>query len=792
MANVLNQIIANKPINPSMQAKPAYTIDTTGKVKPLEDKAKLLPSRIFGSPIEYAKDLKQDVLNIGKAVKGKANDHELGRINDLGMKIGAGALAAYLFTKSPFKLSKAMEIVGAGSFFAAMALWPKLAIQAPIKARTGVDIHQKYIDSQGRKKMLHQDPQYDLTDLYSRKDLDKMGKKLKVDENLPDRDRFIKQRAKKTAVQGNTLWMMTAGLATPLGSALMCNALEKPVSTGIEKANLFLTKGLSDDALVKGAAKFATSKADGLFISKFCRDHAGEALSEDMIDVLATRMTKGLPESIKVALKQQIGNLAEAKVDNSSIVSILENCNIDASKAKNIVSQMSPADIKGYIAELAEGSDFCPEMLKLVVDNGGETSKLGAALESIRGSKTSVGQLQDKLTSLSDIMGKAKAENGIIAKFIKERVGKIQNSHNANQWGRTTKSFIKALGFSDKELTAIAKGQDEAIRQKLVELGVDNAEIKTLLKGKTSAIADKFSALGVDSSEIKKLLSIDPELLENKLTTLANSSKYRAFEEKFLGGIDKYNSVTGKGFISTIKAKTKKLFEDISKNLSDGGFGIASKAFDNETAKTLSTLKASESATGARSSFYRMFQAVDIRKGTFLRDSLLASKIPADRVDELVDICKKVSLDATLPDIVQKLQTKGYELSPEEYKAVAKALYGKANGTVNKGYTDYLKEFVGKVVNFDEGIVLDHKRCKLGETVASTSPERQALVGENISNAIRDTAKNMVNSRKWLKIMGGTFAVLTVATVIATLFLGKKGKTEKQVEEKQGTNKVNG
>ena len=174
MTNVLDKYIANQPIGPVKPAPlPAFTFNSEGKIKPLDDKAKLLPSRIFGSPIEYAKDLKQDVVNIGRAAKGKANDHELGRINDVAMKIGSLALATYLFVKNPLKLSKAMEFVGFGTFFASMSLWPKLAIQAPIKARTGVDIHQKYVDSQGRKKMLHQDPQYDLTDLYSREDLDK-------------------------------------------------------------------------------------------------------------------------------------------------------------------------------------------------------------------------------------------------------------------------------------------------------------------------------------------------------------------------------------------------------------------------------------------------------------------------------------------------------------------------------------------------------------------------------------------------------------------------------------------
>ena len=505
MANILTNIISKTPINnsPSMQAKPAYTIDTAGKVKPLEDKAQLLPSRIFGSPISYAKELKQDVLNIGKAAKGKANDHELGRINDLGMKLGAGVLAAYLFAKNPFKLGKAMEVVGAGSFFATMALWPKLAIQAPIKARTGVDIHQKYIDSQGRKKMLHQDPQYDLTDLYSKEDLNVMGQKLKVDESLPDRNRFIKQRAKKTAIQGNTLWMMTAGLATPLGSALMCNALEQPVSTGIEKANLALSKSLLNNANLTDKIAKQTAKMDAGFVSKFCKEHAGEALTPDMIDKLASRMTKGFPAEIKAAVKEQISGLASSNVTEATLTSVLEKCGV----SKAVISDMNSLDMEGFVSSLAKGPKACRELKTFIQKNGGKTSNFAEVVDSVRKSNVSVGQLETKLTSLADILGEARAKNGVISKFISERVGDVQNSHIANQWGRTTKKFVKTLGLTDKELKAVSKGDFTSVEKRLSELA-------------------------------------------------NNPSKFREFEQKFLKSVDEYDKVTGESFIKTIKTKT--------------------------------------------------------------------------------------------------------------------------------------------------------------------------------------------------------------------------------------------
>ena len=108
MTNVLNSILANQPINKSAKQKnnSAFVFTSDGKIRPMKDKGRLLPSRIFTSPVEYAKDLKKDIVSIGKAAKGKANDHELGRINDLAMKIGSFALASYLFVKNPLKYEK--------------------------------------------------------------------------------------------------------------------------------------------------------------------------------------------------------------------------------------------------------------------------------------------------------------------------------------------------------------------------------------------------------------------------------------------------------------------------------------------------------------------------------------------------------------------------------------------------------------------------------------------------------------------------------------------------------------
>jgi hypothetical protein len=95
-------------------------------IKPLPSNGKLIRNSVFDVPSEIAKDMRYDAKALKHAVQGKANDHELGRLNDVAMKTGGLAIAGYLFTKKQTPMTKLFEFVGLGSFFAAMDLWPKI------------------------------------------------------------------------------------------------------------------------------------------------------------------------------------------------------------------------------------------------------------------------------------------------------------------------------------------------------------------------------------------------------------------------------------------------------------------------------------------------------------------------------------------------------------------------------------------------------------------------------------------------------------------------------------------
>ena len=201
-------------------------LDNRTFIKPLKGKGKLKSGNIFMSPKYMFDDFVYSAKAFKHAAQGNANDHELGKLNDLGLLAGGLSIAGYLTTKRYTPMTKGMEFVGLGSFLASMALWPKIAIQLPAYLIHGVNVGKEYEDSFGRTKPFYQDPQFIPWDLYSDEQIDKIGDRLGVPKDIENRRDFVQERMRKLAVQNNTLWMMTAGFATPVMSALMCNALE--------------------------------------------------------------------------------------------------------------------------------------------------------------------------------------------------------------------------------------------------------------------------------------------------------------------------------------------------------------------------------------------------------------------------------------------------------------------------------------------------------------------------------------------------------------------------------------
>ena len=854
MTNILNQAL-NKQPSFNQQKKPAFILDSEGKIKPMEDKGRLLPSKIFDSPSEYAKDLKKDIVNIKKAANGKANDHELGRINDVAIKLGSLGIAGYLCAKNPLKLNKAMQFVGFGSFFAAMALFPKLFIQAPLRARTGVDIHQKYIDSQNRKKKLFQDPQYDLTDLYSREDLDRIGKKLKVDENLPDRDNFIKQRAKKTATQGNTLWMLAAG-SSPIFSALMCNVLEKGVNKTIEKgtmtyADYNLTKKFNPftfpSRLVENFSKKSIEKLVKLHekenqtknlpkaktpFEHFIQKNAEQRITPDVAKYISKILTKKTTNSATIEKEIENAILSSGQpeiltmgfVKNSLKGHINEEIfkNLSQAQKDTINNYLAKGEMKGIADILAkESSAKKPQQMKLAKQFF-EILKTAKKNEDM----TTISNLKQALYKLNVGMIDFRRDKKILDGYISSRVGEKSGTYIANQWNRFTTSALKGLKLSSKELKALSRG--------------------------------------------------DISVLDKKLTEIAtNEQAYSNIVKDLMLHIDDYEKVTGKHFTDTVANKSKEICENLSKIFRTEGFEDAANKITKKTVNKAGTLEneinenVKTRILGAKSSFYRFMQALDIYKRANNNNQLQneifkilkqeSQTIPDEELKssakKLVEVCKKAVINATTTDQVEKFTTSGYELSRTEYKALMKVLYGEdslktiknvitnsnktsgiikqlkevknsdgsantvkeffkimknkikdltniraikvKNHTINLNESSrilsncdaYKKEANEKLANWAGGITTElQHRVVNDKTFSANAVERNALTGKPLKDMIQEAAKQSYNSKTWLKIWGGAFAAIAGITLIAGLFIGRKGETEKEIEAQSKKN----
>ncbi len=834
MANLLDSLISNTGLNiPGREKFNSNTYSTAGRVKPLEDKAKLLPSKVIGSPIEYVKDFAYDIVSVGKAAKGKANDHELGRINDLGMKAGSLGIASYLFYKNPFKLSKTMEVVGFGSFFASMALWPKLAIGLPIKARTGVDFQQEYIDSQGRKKGLYQDPQYVLTDMLPREDLDNIGKKMGVSENLPDRDSFIKQRAHKTAVQANTLWMMTAGLATPIMTALSCNAAEKVLRPWLQNDELVTTQ---EECFSNKVKDNPTKKEQAEALKKFMgfiEHNKDRNIDDEIIKKLCDQFDYMIEQSNVPSIRGDVKRVFQKMSYNPINKKLLEK-----TFGKQYINALPKNDLENLsqymelhiqepekqIEDISKYLSQCDNKVK-INGQGKEISLSELSAKQIQEKLTEnartrkLGSLTTQLTYFYESFNKFMYKKITVDKYVNARIGERPDSFIANQWNKVCGKFVDVLNldnpFTTKEVRQIANGNKELIDEKLNNLVSDGKK-------------KKFTRTVID---LMKKIDRYEQITSSNWRNSDDAMLYnlRQFTKKELNpGVDKNGKSltppTSKAHEVFMNAHSRFKHHEYFTELADKFMSDTLSEYEKHASPgTLANIyynSAENTVSGARSSFYRMILTLDVLKqaqGSALNDKLVENlkevgKHPDEEtLKRLTQICKDVVMKATTTDHVEKLTTPGFELSPDEFKVVMKTIFQDHKDHVNvieaclnsknsglsedqikrmtRNYSEYRKEFIEEIGNWinDKTPSLSQYNVN-GASNGTDWAKKNNLVGKTVYDTIIDISKNKYNSKKWMQIFGGAMVALTGITVGAGLMFGRKDKIEQQVEEESRKN----
>lgn len=778
-------------------------IKTQQYIKPQGAKGKLVSSSIFPN----VKDTKYNFNALKHGLTGKANDHELGKLNDVGMKVGALALAGYLATQKATPKTKLMEFVGLATFFGAMKLWPKLAIGAPAKAIHGFDPTQEYEDSFGRKKPFFQDAQYQPWDVYSNEQLQKIGDKMGVDKNAQDRNDLTKSNMTKIATKNNTLWMITAGIASAVFSALACNKAEKVIDPALDKVNNEKADKLLQNFDTEAQKRMTSASKDmQKDLDKIFEENKGKTVDNKLIEKISGRLAKGLDPVTEEGVKEDMQNilmngkslvnegLAE-KISNGSKKVLAQKfseeqvAKIVPSK-EEIVKHFNDNQMMGREVNEDEAMNVRSSVSQLFLakakEQGMSTEKLktikkGVALVADKALKSNSASVLDenamkKVSEIGKAMSELQAKDSVLDDYAQAKVADKPETVIANYWNKTSTSIVKSLGIDFKEMEKVRNNRQLVqglVRNKMEEVTSDDAKYQ--------------KAIGEMANNIAELdKKIKPE----------DTRKYVDLVGKT------YDDAAGNLYNQGMEATANKLTA-----LSVGGKG---------SLKRVKQVYFEERVAGVKNSFSRMINTMDvyrrISKGEVPKDG--SSREVKEAMLELV---KQTTLqghssdhsikfyfnrsqdnstnvdrsDVEIKDgkVVNKYfkEGKGVDV-PEDYGFYQKAMNFMYNSPMDKDTVEAIKkagiekdvnkynsEVYNKIGSADYFTKPNHKTT--GDQGAS-SEYKFLLLGVAPDEMMTKTVQQSYNSQKWGKTFGTVGAVLTGLTVAAQFLFGK-GKAVK-------------
>ncbi len=741
-------------------------------------------------------DTFQDAKNLSSALStGKSNDHSLGRMNDLGMKIGGGLIAAALMGTKAATNKKLMEVLGFGTFFSVMSLWPKVAIDLPTKLRFGFNPHQKYIDSQGRKKAFFLDNQYLPWDVWSKEDIEKVADKMKVPKDLKDREEFTKEKMRTIALQGNTLWMLTAGFATPLLTSLCCNRIEELIKAPSNKLNLaMISMGYkSDDWSAKNI--FSAFNNMGRFKNQNKEFNAliKELEEGRMPQDLTKKLDKlfNLHNYVNFSLENE---LSKEFVGTSDLVGKLFNKSElvfeDSNLIKHIAKGESPETVSQILGELNSvkksliDAGETPSLHKIITDI---TNKRGAFFtlegqpewvkklvglteEEVSGFAKQASKFsKDDLSHGAEILRNIYSHGVIPAQKEMRRFAKnvqLLNSMSGEKYNKVLNIVIKAMGISDKELKKINISH-EAHGYHIQELFTQ--KIQELVKEGNEAKYEKF---------IKKL--------DKAINSLDKGSTKDSAE----GAISKtFTKVADK-----LRTRLAALTTKIGANENEALKGTRLGAFMSERGLSeLEEMAAKRNITSVEATIAGIRSAFELEKrienGSFLKDWQEAIK-NVDNIGEikggtegLYKAARKLMWQSTFNDLMNKGHIKG---NGAFYKAIVETVFSEQSDNIDvKAWQAQTKKIL-----FGEEYI-PNPSLKFLPTQIKPNGDKFAEFGESLLSAGKKRVDQICNDRRWMKVFGGITAALVGVTFISQLFFGKV-KDENLYEKKTNQDNIEG
>ncbi|MCM1339168.1 MAG: hypothetical protein NC191_05815 [Muribaculaceae bacterium] len=799
-------------------------------IKPMPSNGKLIRPSLFDMPSEISKGIRYDINAFKHAISGKANDHELGRLNDVGMKVGGLAIASYLFTRKHTPMTKVFEFIGLTTFFGAMNIWPKLFLQLPARIVHGFDIRQKYEDNYGRKKMVFSDHQFIPWDLYSDKEINKVGDRLRVPKDIPNRREFIQEKMRKIALQNNTMWMLTSGFATPLLSALICNRLEAPVAKFLHNR-----KDKQSEALLTNFPQ-EVNKHDSLprreALDKILSKNKNQPLTNELVNSIVANITQGqdpavvksvaddlrnlMPvgehfavgseifDNVRNVIKESLSpaglsaeDLAKILPDNETMLRALTDKGLLGADIKEFsshslaIQELLAQRIKDFTAadpnsRVAKKLEFCLDKLIHQARKGAD-SPLETAFKT-KASRVLTEDIAKTVKAIGEVFDSLTAKINVLDKYAHIKVAQDQETIIADIWNQTADGFVKALHLTPQD---IAKSR------------LDSKIAGDVLRERIETIVSDKKACADLVSEMEKLLSVvysKTAPLENR-THLYHSTVDSTFA-------DAAESLRAFGLDRTV--------DSLLGFGNDGNTGIKGVAhnFMNER------------ITGVRSSFYRILQLINtyykMAHDPGVNDTIGMLR-PREVKEEMAEIVKSVLMEGHTSDFAVKLYQRR-NLNPNtDDRGVLKVVDGK----VQYDYHGKMPNHMGVSMPNDSNYFSDAMKLMFGDVHpdiadrirssvffndfqayredaikklggernfafpevlvdgvehTANSTQRFNRLGATTNELMYKLANNKFNSGKWFSMFGKLGAGVIAVTLLSQFFMGKMKKPEPQKE----------
>ncbi len=800
------------------------------EVRPNEAKAKLVKENFATSAISAVKDTGKDIVNLNTAVKtGKMNDTRLGRINDLGMKVGALIIASFLALHSKTKTQAIMQFIGGGAFIGSMSLWPKLFINAPAKAKHGFDIGQKYISAQGDKKDFFLDNQFLPWDAYSKEEIEEIGKKMGIDPNGKNAHEKIQRKMQKTALQNRTLWMATAGFATPIMSALISNRLEPVVKNAIIQSGVSKSKRAFADekALEKFLANvkpdirnqeeierlakiYKTKKPDEYFYKEMSKllsvnEIYGEFFNPDDVKLFEQNNTKRVrktlealretcrgeeinPQNVRGVIEQleytDTDNLivgAKVKLQQAELDEILEAIEEGATKRDLIKvlqkKEIAPDKIREIIAQVVVDNkvQYDPENISLVIKNvvGVSDKKIPQHIveevtrEVLK--EPTMANLEKVLKqyNISDMPSEIRNQlfDEDLSKFY-DAIVEYNKTDLAISRARL-KKYVQALNplVGSKEEALATKIYDNNMTKLFKELGIDYKKAKEISQSESGDIVKSLSKFF--QSKVQ-----DDSQYENFIKSIAGSS-FTPEQAKLIETAmddDNISKITPRTILGSI---TDTIF---------GRKGLGQKVQDGKIVSTGQAKLQNGTILGAiKDSIKNKLAEVEASKLKAVLCANFERRLKngefADWSADEIKAARNMIYDSTM-----SLRANGGYMTNAVFKD------GALLDTISPRLFDSSK-FVTEKAIFPEitKFVDDLKEVKFVNDAskhAQLPNSRKYILSSGLTEAVKKHATKVYNSKTWLKTFVPAAAVLAGVTLLAQFAFGKIDK--EYPEDKKG------